>query len=350
MAPKGGRSITTSSPIFLQKLTYNFTSAETLKLDDGLSTARVMLPDDANHAGNVHGGTILKMIDQASFVVASRLCNRARSPEEPPMMGTLSQMLQMDFFLPMYVGELAKLYAKSRFKPSGGVGVVVDVWAENVITGEIRHTNQADLCYSVIHAETGDQLVPCSELACRSPLSAYRENSASAATTTPSMESSSVGSPYRTSEDSTVHFAQLMLPGDCHKGNVVAGGVIMKMMDNAAAACAHKHCHTNVVTVSIETLVFNGQARLGDIVHVNARIVFVSAKSMDVLVDVEVEEPRTGKRFAATSGTFTFVSLDDNHKPVTVPAFLPKTKEEIKLFHAHAQRYEERRKRKTRKV
>lgn len=38
----------------------------------------------------------------------------------------------------MFVGELAKLYARPKFKPSGGIEVTVDVWAENVITGEIQ--------------------------------------------------------------------------------------------------------------------------------------------------------------------------------------------------------------------
>eukprot|EP00667_Euglena_gracilis_P013495 EG_transcript_13927 len=336
-----------SRPLLQQEMpsTASRPAIELPKLYDGISTARVMLPDDANHAGNVHGGTILKMIDQAGFVVASRLCNRARSPEEPPMMGTLAQMFQMDFFLPMYVGELAKLYAKPHFKPSGGVGVTVDVWAENVITGETRQTNQAVLCYAVVHAETGAQLVPCSELTCRSPFMSFLASPDADLPAAPLVPDNF----FKTSEDSTVHFAQLMLPGDCHQGNVVGGGVIMKMMDNAAAACAHKHCRTNVVTVSIETLTLNGQAHLGDIVHVRARMVFASSKSMDILVNVEVECLKTGKRTPATSGTFTFVSLDDNHRPQPIPAFLPQTEEEVKLFHAHARTYEERRKRKAAK-
>eukprot|EP00667_Euglena_gracilis_P010429 EG_transcript_10620 len=331
-------------PVQLQPSDFTPT-VEVPKLCDGLSTARIMVSGDANPAGNVHGGTILKLIDQAGFVVASRLCNRARSPGEPPTMGTLAQMFQMDFYLPMYVGELAKLYATPYFKPTGGVGVTVDVWAEDVMTAEVRHTNHAVLCYSVVHAETGEELVPCSELECRSPSLAFLANPNIDLPAVPPLPPDSF---FKTSEDSTVHFAQLMLPGDCHQGTVVGGGVIMKMMDNAGGSCAFKHCRTNVVTVSIETLTFHGQAHLGDIVHVYARMVFTSTKSMDILVNVEVECLRTATRTPTTSGTFTFVSLDENHRPQPVPAFLPRTEEEIKLFHAHARIYEERRKRKAR--
>eukprot|EP00667_Euglena_gracilis_P032700 EG_transcript_50988 len=93
-----GRPMASAARPFLQQRPVqqqpsDFTpTVEVPKLCDGLSTARIMVSGDANPAGNVHGGTILKLIDQAGFVVASRLCNRARSPGEPPTMGTLAQM------------------------------------------------------------------------------------------------------------------------------------------------------------------------------------------------------------------------------------------------------------------
>eukprot|EP00667_Euglena_gracilis_P016000 EG_transcript_16678 len=343
--PWAGRAMTSRSPGFLQP---GFASLEPLASDDSLSTARVMLPDDANPAGNVHGGTILKMIEQAGFVVASRLCNRARrSSDQPPMMGTLAQIFQMDFFLPMYVGELAKLYAKPQFNPSGGVEVVVDVWAENVITGETRFTNHAILCYSIVHSETGAPLactVGPSPSCCLASASSSADSPAPSPTPLPVVMPPEPGRPIRTAAESLVDFVQLMLPGDCQRGNVVGGGVIMKLMDSASAACARKHCRSNVVTVSIDTLAFNGQVLLGDIVHVHARLAFTSTKSMDCLVDVEVERLRTGERLPTTSGTFTFVSLDADHRPRPVPAFCPQTEEEIALFQAHARKYEERKK------
>eukprot|EP00667_Euglena_gracilis_P013718 EG_transcript_14156 len=341
------------SQSFLQKLSSDLSSLEPLKVDDGLSVARVMLPDDANPVGNVHGGTVLKMIEQAGFVVASRLCNRARrSHHGPPMMGTLAQIFQMDFFRPMYVGDLAKLYAQPQFSPSGGVGVTVDVWAENVITGETRHTNHALLCYAVVHAETGTQLIPCTDLDADSPSSSccLATSPATIPTASPSTPATTalppVGSPHRTPEDSVVHFVQLMMSGDCQRGNVVGGGVIIKLMDSASAACAHKHCRANVVTVATETLTFRGQVLLGDAVHVHARMVFTSPRSMDCLVEVEVERLQSGERQLTTSGIFTFVSLDGDRRPQPVPALLPQTEEEIRLFHARAQKYEERKQRK----
>eukprot|EP00667_Euglena_gracilis_P010679 EG_transcript_10875 len=357
-AGRAGRPLASASHGFLQKPCAGAAPLGPLQADDGLSTARVVQPDDANPAGNVHGGTILKLIEQAGFVVASRLCNRARrTAEEPPMMGTLAQMFQMDFFLPMYVGDLAKLYAQPQFNPGGGVGVTVDVWAENVITGEVRHTNHAILCYAIVHAETGAQLVPCTDRHSNHPSPTCCL--APAAPTPPPLSPLTFPlppppplppGPCRTSEESAVHLVQLMLPGDCQRGNVVGGGVIMKLMDAAAGVCAFKHCCSNVVTVSIETLTFNGQVLLGDIVHVHARIVFTSTQSMDCLVNVEVERLRTGQNLSTTSGTFTLVSLDNKHRPQPVPAILPRTEEEVHLFHAHAKKYEARKKRTVRKA
>jgi uncharacterized protein (TIGR00369 family) len=98
--------------------------------------AQVMFPVDANQAGNVHGGTIMKLIDTAAGIVAVRHC---RSNV------VTASMDRLDFHQPVYIGELVVLRASINYvgKTSMEIGVRVD--AENLMTGEVRHTNSAYL-------------------------------------------------------------------------------------------------------------------------------------------------------------------------------------------------------------
>ena len=104
-----------------------------------------MLPDDTNPLGNVHGGTILKLIEQAGAIVSARHCNSDSGKTLGPLITVLARVEHMDFYEPMYVGEVAQLHAAVTYASPHSVEVTVDVWAENVLTGRRRHTNTATL-------------------------------------------------------------------------------------------------------------------------------------------------------------------------------------------------------------
>ena len=101
-----------------------------------------MLPDDTNPQGNVHGGTILKLIEQAGAIVSVRHCNSTSGSGKAPLVMALARVEHMDFYQPMYVGEIAQLHAAVTYTSPHSVEVTVDVWAENVLTGSRRHTNR----------------------------------------------------------------------------------------------------------------------------------------------------------------------------------------------------------------
>ena len=117
-----------------------------------------MLPDDTNPLGNVHGGTILKLIEQAGAIVSGRHCNTTSDEEKIPLVTVLARVEHMDFYQPMYVGEIAQLHAAVTYTSPHSVEVTVDVWAENVLTGRRRHTNTATLWY-VAFPTTGNDLM-----------------------------------------------------------------------------------------------------------------------------------------------------------------------------------------------
>ncbi|RME42341.1 MAG: acyl-CoA thioesterase [Chloroflexi bacterium] len=100
--------------------------------------SQLMMPTDANPAGNVHGGTIMKLVDTAGGICATR---HARRPVVTVVMDT------MTFLQPVYVGHLVRLEAQVNWVGRTSLEVGVKVTAENVLTGDITHTSSAYLVY-----------------------------------------------------------------------------------------------------------------------------------------------------------------------------------------------------------
>lgn len=98
--------------------------------------AQAMFPVDANQAGNVFGGTIMKLIDTAAGIAAHRHCRTNV---------VTASMDRLDFHQPVYIGELVVLRASINYVGKTSMEVGVRVEAENLTTGEVRHTNSAYL-------------------------------------------------------------------------------------------------------------------------------------------------------------------------------------------------------------
>jgi acyl-CoA hydrolase len=98
--------------------------------------AQAMFPVDANQAGNVFGGTIMKLIDTAAGIAAHRHCRTNV---------VTASMDRLDFYQPVFIGELVVLRASINYVGKTSMEVGVRVEAENLTTGEVRHTNSAYL-------------------------------------------------------------------------------------------------------------------------------------------------------------------------------------------------------------
>ena len=97
-----------------------------------LSMTILMTPDTANFAGNVHGGTILKLLDQVAYACASRYAGC--------YVVTLS-VDQVIFRQPIYVGELVTFLASINHTGKSSMEVGIKVLAQNIRTHELRHVN-----------------------------------------------------------------------------------------------------------------------------------------------------------------------------------------------------------------
>ena len=112
-----------------------------------LTMTVLMTPDTANFAGNVHGGNILKLLDQVAYACASRYARR--------YVVTLS-VDQVVFREPIHVGELVTFLASINHTGSSSMEVGIKVVAENIRTQESRHVNS---CYFTMVA-VGDDNKP----------------------------------------------------------------------------------------------------------------------------------------------------------------------------------------------
>lgn len=131
-------------------------------------------------------------------------------------------------------------------------------------------------------------------------------------------------------KDSSVTIAQVMIPQDANPAGNVHGGVIMKLIDTAAAVAASRHARSNTVTASIDRLDFHHPVFVGDLLFFKAGLNMVGRTSMEVGVRVESENLITGEVRHTASAYLTFVALDKEGRPQSVPQLSLETEEEMR--------------------
>jgi acyl-CoA hydrolase len=114
--------------------------------------SKLMTPDEANVYGNVHGGAILKYIDEAAAVAAWR---HARVPK----VVTVS-LERMDFREPVYIGDILVIKATVRHVGRTSMLVGIRVEAENPTTGEVRHTASCYMTFVALDRNNKPTVVP----------------------------------------------------------------------------------------------------------------------------------------------------------------------------------------------
>jgi acyl-CoA hydrolase len=111
----------------------------------------LMTPDMANFSGNVHGGTILKLLDQVAYACASRYAGR--------YVVTLS-VDQVMFRQPIHVGELVTFLASVNHTGNSSMEIGIKVVAENIRTQVVRHANSCFFTMVAVDDEGKPTAVP----------------------------------------------------------------------------------------------------------------------------------------------------------------------------------------------
>ena len=130
----------------------------------------------------------------------------------------------------------------------------------------------------------------------------------------------------------------MVMPNDTNPLGNLMGGQLMLWMDIISAISAQKHCKGLVVTVSVDNVSFNHPIRLGDIVTLHARVTRTFSSSMEVFIEVWVENYKTQTKIKSNTAFYTFVAVDTNGKPLKVIEAEPETEEEILLYTGAIQR------------
>ncbi|MGI8968946.1 MAG: acyl-CoA thioesterase [Chloroflexota bacterium] len=133
------------------------------------------------------------------------------------------------------------------------------------------------------------------------------------------------GKPVR---ESQVIMARQMMPNDANPWGDVHGGVVMKMVDEAAGAAAIRHARCRVATVALDSMSFLYPVHVGDMLTVVASVNSVGRTSMEVGVRVDTEDMLTGEQHHTSSAYVVMVALDEGGHPVQVPPIIAETPEQ----------------------
>jgi len=131
----------------------------------------------------------------------------------------------------------------------------------------------------------------------------------------------------KTPSESQTVMTEIVLPNDTNNLKNLFGGQLLSWMDRCAAIAAHRHCRRIVVTASVNNVSFNKAIPQGAIVTLEAKVSRAFSSSMEVFVDVFIEDQTiSGKKSKANEAIYTFVAVDQLGNPINIPAIEPETK------------------------
>ena len=139
------------------------------------------------------------------------------------------------------------------------------------------------------------------------------------------------------SESLTI-LTDLVLPSETNPLNNLFGGELLARMDRAASISARRHSRRVTVTASVNHVAFNRAIPLGSVVTVEAKVSRSFRTSMEIFIDVWVEDRESGSRSKANEAIYTFVAVDETGRPVEVAPIEPQTDEEKSRFDAALRR------------
>lgn len=138
--------------------------------------------------------------------------------------------------------------------------------------------------------------------------------------------------------ESVTTITDIVLPGETNPLNNLFGGELLARMDRAASIAARRHSRRICVTASVNNVAFNKSIPLGSVVTIEAKVSRTFRTSLEVFIDVWIEDRESGEKIKANEAIYTFVAVDETGRPVEVPAIIPETEIEKARFEAALRR------------
>ncbi|HET6379208.1 MAG TPA: acyl-CoA thioesterase [Methylocella sp.] len=132
----------------------------------------------------------------------------------------------------------------------------------------------------------------------------------------------------------------LMTPDMANFSGHVHGGIVLKLLDQVAYACAARYCKRYVVTASLDQVIFKAPIKVGQLVTFKANVNYVGRTSMEIGIKVIAESLTAEEAHHTNSCYFTMVALGEDGRPCPVPPLEIETEIERRLFEAGKMRKE----------
>ncbi len=142
----------------------------------------------------------------------------------------------------------------------------------------------------------------------------------------------------KTAKETLAVSTVIVLPNDTNTIGNMMGGRLLHHLDIIAAISAHRLCRRVVVTAAVNNVAFNYPIKLADIVTLEAKVSRSFSTSMEVCIDVYVENHSTGKKTKCNEAIYTFVAVDQLGSPIGVPELIPESEEELERYNAALRR------------
>ncbi|PCJ24692.1 MAG: acyl-CoA thioesterase [Flavobacteriales bacterium] len=136
----------------------------------------------------------------------------------------------------------------------------------------------------------------------------------------------------KTAESTKAIMTEIVLPNDTNTLGNLMGGRLLHLMDICSAISAHRCSKRMVVTASVNNVSFASPIKLGDIITLESKVTRTFNSSMEILIQVFVEDHRTGKKTLSNNAYYTFVAVDQIGTPIEVPDVTQETEAEKLQF------------------
>ena len=141
----------------------------------------------------------------------------------------------------------------------------------------------------------------------------------------------------KTAMSSLTVMTDLVLPSETNAINNLFGGELLARMDRAGCIAARRHSGEIVVTTSVNHVAFNKAIPLGSIVTIEAKVSRAFKTSMEVYLDVWINFDG-GEKIKSNEAIYTFVAVDKNGKPTSIPEITPESKLETERYNGALRR------------
>jgi acyl-CoA hydrolase len=283
-------------------------------------------PTDLGHSGTVDAGTVLEWVDKAAYAAA---VGWAKSYCVTAYVGNIH------FADPVNVGDMVEVEATIVYTGKSSLHIQTVVSSGDVQGGEATMRSQCLVIFVAVGPD--GKPVPVPQFEPSTPEEVERRDHAVArievrdaiVAAMKRQEYTDAG----TAERVTLRF--LAAPTDVNWGGKVHGGTVMDWIDEAAYVCATRYCGQDTVAVFSGGVRFYRPLLIGDLVEVEARLVYTGNKGMHIAVHVRSGKP-TGRDMQLTTYCLTvMVARDETGTAVPVPPWVPRSEEDKRLA-AHA--------------